>query len=111
MISTNIPTLEEVERLLDSPWRTIKDLFEKVPYKTLMLATHPDRNPGEKKAELLFKQIQDLEAIQDKPLPAVKGKKNNYRLLRTLAVGDIADVYLGESDDGDYIVKVSPYVS
>ena len=114
----DLPTnLDEVEVLLKRI-RSAKDLFGADPKKTyhlLVRLTHPDRNPGDKRADPLFKEItRQYESLEVAPV-TIKSKKRVYTLLKILAAGDIADLHLAQSaghdkadtDLHDYVLKIS----
>jgi DnaJ-like protein len=110
-------TLDDVDVLLKRV-RTAKELFGADPKKMFHLLarlTHPDRNPGEERAETLFKEVTRLyESLTDGPI-TIQSKKRVYTLLKILKVGDVADIHLAQSagpipDDTDlhnYLLKIS----
>jgi hypothetical protein len=106
-------TLDDVEALLKSA-RTPAEVFgvdQKKTYHALTMATHPDRNPGDKRAEALFKQVNDLWAIRDTKPVTIKSPKKEYTVLKLLAAGDVADVHLAtallDGKPHDYILKIA----
>jgi serine/threonine protein kinase len=109
-------TLEELEVLLKKI-RTAKELFGADPKRTYHLLSrisHPDRNPGEKKADEIFKEITRLyESLDEAPI-TIKSKKRVYTLLKILKAGDAADIHLAQSmpdkadtELHDYLLKIS----
>jgi len=98
-------TLEAVEKLLDS--LSPKELFAQHSYKDLAFATHPDRNPGEPRATVLFDRVAKAWEAKDAPPVLIKGSRHTYTLGRLIAAGDIADVYEGASGSSRYILKIA----
>jgi len=99
-------TLDDIARLIRQS-RSPKELFEKTSHRDILMACHPDRNPGEPRAEALFKQVQDLHKQSEQPPVVVKSPQRKYTLLKTIAAGDVSDVFLAESDGKDYVFKIS----
>lgn len=80
-------------------------------YRQLCKVCHPDRNPGDKLAEMLFKRLGDLyNEAKAPPIVVPAGKR--YTLHRRLATGDVSDVFVASRTDAidkpdDYIFKIS----
>lgn len=110
-------TLDDVEKILKRV-RTAKELFGPEPEKmhhVLLFITHPDRNPGDDKADSLFKEINRFWNSLSTPPAVIKSKKRSYTLLKILKAGDVADIHLGEGigPDGvthEYLLKISRIV-
>lgn len=111
---TPLTTLADLEKLLKNT-RSAKELYGSDPhetYRAFVRLAHPDRNPGDKKAEDLFKEVTKLfESLEEKPV-VIKSPKRVYTIVKLLKVGDVSDIHLAQSetDDGilhDYIVKIS----
>ncbi len=71
--------------------------------KRLLTLCHPDRHGGSRRAEELFKRVQELAALARKPALVLKGKKHSYSIGSLIAEGDVAFIY----DCGDYVLKVA----
>ncbi len=102
-------TLDELDKLIREA-RSPRDLFGDDVDATLlrlMVVCHPDKNPGEPRAERLFKQLQDLAAEARRPPVTVPSPKRQYTLLKLLAAGDLSDVHLATAGGHDYVLKVS----
>ncbi len=102
-------TLGELEILIRDA-RSAKDLFGPDPataYRAMSMVCHPDRNPGNPKAEALFKELHHLHELLKEPIIKLKLKKHEYTMLNRIAVGDVSDVWIAEADGKNYIVKVS----
>jgi serine/threonine protein kinase len=100
-------SLDEIERLLDKALMP-QDLFDVIPLNELLFSTHPDRNPGDSRAEILFKRISEFALAKDKPAPTIKSpKKRTYSLVKMIEAGDVADIYRATAGSKDYIVKIS----
>ena len=110
-------TLNELEQML-AVAREPKDLFGDEPDKTkthLLASVHPDRHLGEEsRASALFDKINKLFDQLKSPPTVIKSPKREYRILKLLVVGDVADLHLATSTvDGvqkDYVLKVSRVV-
>ena len=109
--------LDDLDALIKG-MRSAKELFGDDPgktYRTFAKLAHPDHNPGDKRAENLFKEATRLfESLEDKPV-VIKSPKRVYTILRLLKAGDVSDIHLAQSetDDGilrDYILKISRVV-
>src|ERR1700682_2463754 len=104
-------TINDLEKLIDTA-RSPKDFFGASPDKrfgALPKVSHPDRTPGDARAERLFKRLNDLRSELDTPRVKVKSPKREYELVKLLATGDAADIWLAESGGKDYIFKASRF--
>lgn len=111
-------TLAELEHQI-SAIMTPADLFNgdiDGTLKKLLAFCHPDRNPGNALAAKLFVQVQQLADEAHRPPVTLKSPKRTYTLISRRFVGDVADIYLAEGQDGDslvlsnkYLVKVSRF--
>jgi serine/threonine protein kinase len=114
-------TLDELEAAIRDA-RSPKELFggpdPSALHRSYSKVCHPDRNPGEARAERLFKELSKLWEESQNPPHVIKMKKHSYTVLKRLAVGDVSDVYLAESDaewkpgkielgTQEYVLKVS----
>jgi hypothetical protein len=80
----------------------------------LARASHPDRSPGDERAEARPGRVQGPCDRRDDPPVTVTGPQRTYTLLGLLAVGDVADVHLaragcdpGTAAEPFYALKVS----
>jgi len=75
-------TVAELERFIKK--KSAKEIFgdgdPKHTYRTFARLTHPDRNPGDKKAETLFKKIQELyDSLEDKPVVIKSPQETSWK--------------------------------
>src|SRR6516164_8100437 len=98
--------VDEVARLLRET-HTAQELFARVSYEDLACAVHPDRNPGDPRAQALFQQVQALYEHRNDPPITVTSPKRTYTLLKLLAVGDVADLHLAGAGDLYYVLKTA----
>lgn len=104
--------LDEIERLfkIKTPQEIFgSDVEGKV--RELQPILHPDRYHGDadrrKQAEALFKKLDSLVAmVQVKPVE-IKSPKRTYQEVRLVKTGDVSDIYSGQADGNQYLIKVS----
>lgn len=102
-------TLDELSRQIDDA-RSPQDLFGDDIDGTLTklrIVCHPDKHPGDARAEELFKRLGLLADEARKPPVEIKSPNRTYRLLKRIAIGDIADVFMADASGADAIVKIS----
>ena len=105
-------TLDEVQKIvdkLDDPRNLLGKDVDTVHanLRKLLFITHPDRNPGDLRAVMFTQLLQTLAEEAVKPYVTITTKKRTYKLLGRKAIGDISNVYLGESGKKRYIIKES----
>lgn len=109
-------TLEDVELLLKGA-KSARELFGTDDDKAndlkrlLLKTTHPDRNPGDPKADALYKEVGRLWDLRtEPPAPPVVSPKRKYQTHRIIGVGDVADIHLAtDTEDSvkEYALKIS----
>lgn len=102
-------TLDELSRLIEDA-RSPADLFGQDVDATLTklrIVCHPDKHPGDPRAEELFKRLGMLADAARQPPVEINSPARTYRILKRIAIGDIADVFLAETGGVDAVIKVS----
>lgn len=83
-----------------SYWRDYVYRKTLVNPKEVMIACHPDKNPGDKKSESVYKWAAEVRSYKPS---VIKNGKKQYPLDSFVDSGDVSDVYRS----GNLIVKVS----
>jgi hypothetical protein len=102
-------TLDELDKLIREA-RTPRELFGDDLDATLRrfrAVCHPDRNPGDPRAEQLFKELHTLAEQARRPPVTLESPKRQYTLLKRIATGEVADIHLATANERDYLLKVS----
>lgn len=102
-------SLDEIEAMIRA--KSPREIFgEDIAgeLKRFRVMCHPDRYPDEsERANAIIGQLVKLADEAKEPLLTLKSPTCTYTLERRLAVGDVADVHLGESKGNRFIVKAS----
>lgn len=111
-------TVEEAEMLITST-RSARELFgadedkAKLLRKKLLHALHPDRNPGDIKADSLYREVGRLWDLWKEPLsPPIVSPYQRYQTHSIIGVGDISDIHLATNitqhdQINEYALKIS----
>ncbi len=104
--------LEELEQMIKDA-KSPREFFGKdlnTALKKFLAVCHPDRNPGNPKSKELFELVNNWAELAQEPPIVIKSSKRSYEILRRIAIGDTSDIYTAESDDKDYLLKISRIV-
>ncbi len=103
-------TLDELDKLIREA-RSPQELFGDdldAALRRFRAVCHPDRNPGDPRAERLYKDLHFLaEQARRPPVTITSPKGRDYTLLRRLAAGEVADVHLATAGGNDYVLKIA----
>src|SRR5262249_4989218 len=110
-IADELPmTLDELDKLIRearSPHELFGDNID-AALRRFRIVCHPDRNPGDPRAERLFKDLHVLaEQARRPPVILSSPKGREYTLLKRIAVGEVADVHLASAAGNDYVLKLA----
>src|SRR5262249_16797421 len=98
-------TLDELDKLIRearSPHELFGDDID-AALRRFRIVCHPDRNPGDPRAECLFKDLHVLaEQARRPPVILSSPKGRQYTLLKRIAVGEVADVHLASAAGKGY---------
>src|SRR5262249_18800792 len=103
-------TLDELDKLIREA-RTPRELFGDdldAALRRFRAVCHPDRNPGDPRAEQLYKELHVLAEQARRPPVTLKSPKGReYTLLKRIATGEVADIHLATANDRDYVLKIA----
>jgi serine/threonine protein kinase len=105
-------TLDQVEKLLQSPPSQIFAGDTEVRHRALAQACHPDKFPGDlamqERATGVFQKLEAAWVEFQKPPTIYQSKDHRYTVLKPLGKGDVSRVCLAQrEDDAQVAIKVS----
>jgi hypothetical protein len=114
MFPTNPQTLDELAALLDHAQSAAEVFGVDVEggYRRYVKICHPDRfSPGaeQEKAAKVFMRLTAWREIANGTAskPMINSPTRQYEIVKQLAVGDLADVYLATANDTAYVLKIA----
>lgn len=114
MFTANPGSLDELATLLDRAATAFEVFGDDTDgqYRRLVKICHPDRFPAglqQERATRVFRRLAEWHKLASHPTvpQAILSPSREYKLVRQLATGDLADVHLAIADGVRYVLKVT----